>query len=120
MLKGNFYHITATAKEEGQVNITLELNAAHPIFQGHFPDQPVVPGVCMMQIITETLEDAVQQKVLLQKAGQMKFLNMIDPVKQPLVDVTLTYKVEENGGWKVNATLKREAMTFMKFQGVFK
>ncbi|MBC9932557.1 3-hydroxyacyl-ACP dehydratase [Chitinophaga qingshengii] len=120
MLKGNFYTISNVVKEEGQVNLTLELNAAHPIFQGHFPEQPVVPGVCMMQIITETLEEAVQQKVLLQKASAMKFLNMIDPVQQPLVDVTLTYKPEENGGWKVNATLKREATTFMKFQGVFK
>ncbi|NLR66026.1 3-hydroxyacyl-ACP dehydratase [Chitinophaga varians] len=120
MLKGNFYNIRNVANEEGQVTLTLELNAAHPIFGGHFPEQPVVPGVCMMQIVTETLEDAVQQKVLLQKAGLMKFLNMIDPVQQPLVDVSLTYKAEENGGWKVNATLKRDATTFMKFQGVFK
>ena len=120
MLKGNFYHITEEAKDAGQVNITFELNAAHPIFQGHFPDQPVVPGVCMMQIITETLEEGLQQKVLLQKASLMKFLNMIDPVKQPLIDLALTYKAEEDGGWKVNATLKREATTFMKFQGIFK
>ena len=29
---------------------TLTLNAEHPIFKGHFPNNPVTPGVCMMQI----------------------------------------------------------------------
>jgi 3-hydroxyacyl-[acyl-carrier-protein] dehydratase len=118
MLAGNFYTVTAQSQEPGQVTATIELNAAHPIFGGHFPEQPVVPGVCMMQAITEVLESAVQQKVALKKASQMKFLNMIDPVKQPQVEVTVTYK-EEEGGWKVNATLKRDDKTFMKFQGIF-
>lgn len=118
MLAGNFYTVTAQTQEAGQVTLTIALNAAHPIFQGHFPEQPVVPGVCMMQTITEVLAGAVKQKVALKKASQMKFLHMIDPVKDPLVDVTVIYK-EEEGGWKVNATLKREDKTFMKFQGIF-
>ncbi len=118
MLAGNFYTVTAQSRELGQVTATIELNAAHPIFQGHFPEQPVVPGVCMMQTITEMLESALDKKVMLKKASQMKFLHMIDPVKQPLVDVSLTYK-EDDGGWKVNATLKRDDKTFMKFQGIF-
>lgn len=118
MLAGNFYTVTSQSREAGQVAVTIELNAAHPIFQGHFPEQPVVPGVCMMQTITEVLESALDKKVKLKKASQMKFLNMIDPTKQPLVDVTLTYK-EEEGSWKVNATLKRDDKTFMKFQGIF-
>mgnify|MGYP001598458339 FL=1 len=118
MLAGNFYTVTTQSQEPGQVTATIELNAAHPIFGGHFPEQPVVPGVCMMQTIMEVLESGLQRKVMLKKAGQMKFLNMIDPVKQPLVDVTVTYK-EEEGGWKVNATLKRDDKTFMKFQGIF-
>ncbi|NSL90460.1 3-hydroxyacyl-ACP dehydratase [Chitinophaga sp. Mgbs1] len=119
MLKGNFYNSANTTQDAGQISATIALNAAHPVFQGHFPDQPVVPGVCMMQIITETLEEAVQKKVQLQKASQMKFLNMIDPVKQPQVDITVNYK-EDEGGLKVNAVLKYEATTFMKFQGIFK
>lgn len=118
MLAGNFYTVTAQSQEPGQVTATIELNAAHAIFQGHFPEQPVVPGVCMMQTITEVLETALEKKVTLKKASQMKFLQMIDPVKQPLVDVTVSYK-EDEAGWKVNATLKREDKTFMKFQGIF-
>ena len=118
MLAGNFYNVTAHAQEPGQVTATIELNAGHPIFQGQFPEQPVVPGVCMMQTITEVLESALQKKVTLKKANQMKFLQMIDPVQQPLVDVSVVYK-EEESGWKVTATLKREDKTFMKFQGIF-
>ncbi|GEP93144.1 3-hydroxyacyl-[acyl-carrier-protein] dehydratase [Chitinophaga terrae (ex Kim and Jung 2007)] len=120
MLAGNFYTVKEQQQEAGQVNTTIELNAGHPIFGGHFPEQPVVPGVCMMQIITELLGGSLQAPVKLQKASQMKFLTMIDPVKQPLVDVVVAYKAEETGMWKVTATLKREDKTFMKFQGLFK
>lgn len=119
MLAGNFYTVKEQQQDAGQVVTTIELNANHPIFGGHFPDQPVVPGVCMMQTITEILGSSLQQPVKLQKAIQMKFLQMIDPVKQPLVDVTIAYKAEESGMWKVTASLKREDKTFMKFQGLF-
>jgi 3-hydroxyacyl-[acyl-carrier-protein] dehydratase len=119
MLAGNFYKVTAQQQDAGQVTSTIELNADHPIFGGHFPDQPVVPGVCMMQTITEILSAALQQPVKLKKANQMKFLNMIDPVQEPLVDVTVSYKEEAEGSWKVTATLKRDDKTFMKFQGLF-
>ncbi|RFS21132.1 3-hydroxyacyl-ACP dehydratase [Chitinophaga silvatica] len=119
MLAGNFYTVTAQQQDAGQISTTIELNASHPIFGGHFPEQPVVPGVCMMQTITEVLATALQKPVKLQKATQMKFLTMIDPVKQPQVDVTVSYKEEAEGLWKVTASLKRDDKTFMKFQGLF-
>ncbi len=119
MLAGSFYTITEQKQEPGQVNATIEFNASHPIFGGHFPEQPVVPGVCIMQTITEFLAAATSRKVTLQKANQMKFMNMIDPRQTPLVDIQVTYKEEETG-LKVTAILKREDKTFMKFQGLFK
>ncbi|WP_291909591.1 3-hydroxyacyl-ACP dehydratase [Chitinophaga sp. CB10] len=119
MLAGNFYTITEQTQEGGQLNATIALNAEHPVFGGHFPEQPVVPGVCMMQTITEFVRTVANRKVMLQKANQMKFMNMIDPRQTPLVDVQVTCK-EEDAALKVTAVLKREDKTFMKFQGLFK
>ena len=31
--------------------IDVELNPQHPVYKGHFPDMPVAPGVCNIQII---------------------------------------------------------------------
>lgn len=120
MLAGNFYTILDSQQTEQTFAALLALNAAHPIFEGHFPGQPVVPGVCMMQTIQELLEKGLQRKVLLQKATNMKFLVMINPVLQPQVNTELQYTLQEDGTVRASAVIKSENTVFMKFQGTFK
>ncbi|ASZ11470.1 3-hydroxyacyl-ACP dehydratase [Chitinophaga pendula] len=121
MLAGTFYTIVQEHAEEGQpLRLSIALNAAHPIFEGHFPGQPVVPGVCMMQTIQELLERKLERKLQLKKANSMKFLNAINPLHHPEVAIELQHTTQEDGTIKVNALLKSDPLTFMKFQGVFK
>jgi 3-hydroxyacyl-[acyl-carrier-protein] dehydratase len=120
MLAGNFYTIMESQQTEQSFAAELALNAAHPIFEGHFPGQPVVPGVCMMQTIQELLEKRLERKLLLQKAVNMKFLVMIDPVVQPQVKTELQFTLQDDGTLKANAVIKSDSTIFMKFQGTFK
>lgn len=46
------YHLFTLAdlQADGEtVKTSIILNPLHPIFKGHFPDNPILPGVCMMQ-----------------------------------------------------------------------
>lgn len=118
MLAGKFYTIIAQQQPDAQVlHTTIAWNGEHAIFQGHFPDQPVVPGVCMMQTIQELLNGATGKKLLVKKVANMKFLNMIDPRQTPQVTVEITY-TETEEGCKVNAVIKHETIVFLKFQGL--
>lgn len=52
MLLQDFYtleQLTETGANKHEA--TIDINPAHEVFKGHFPDNPVMPGVCMMQII---------------------------------------------------------------------
>ncbi|KAA2241815.1 3-hydroxyacyl-ACP dehydratase [Chitinophaga agrisoli] len=120
MLEGSFYTVLQSQAAAENYAALLSLNAAHPVFEGHFPGQPVVPGVCMMQTIQESLERCLQCKVQLQKANIMKFLVLIDPVVQPQVNVELKYALQPENTVKVTAAIKHEGTVFMKFQGTFK
>lgn len=52
MLLENFYKIIhRKEREDGKREIEIELNPGHALYQGHFPGQPVVPGVCTLQMI---------------------------------------------------------------------
>ena len=53
MLKDDFFIFTDLQTEGNIVKTDIELNAAHTIFKGHFPDQPILPGVCMLQMVKE-------------------------------------------------------------------
>ena len=52
MLLKDFYKILSVESIGGSQHIaTVLINENHVIFKGHFPDNPIMPGVCMMQII---------------------------------------------------------------------
>lgn len=41
---------------EDRLAFRVRLDAAHPVYAGHFPGNPVLPGVCTLQIVRECLE----------------------------------------------------------------
>ena len=111
----DFYTISDAATGENRWTGRITFNPDHAIFKGHFPGQPVVPGVCMMQIVKEVLEMALGRKMQVQQAAQMKFLQLITPEVIPLgqgdwtntdgaVSVTATVRTEKDL-FKMNARL---------------
>jgi 3-hydroxyacyl-[acyl-carrier-protein] dehydratase len=117
MFLNDLYSVISNQSEEGKVNARISFNKAHNIFEGHFPGHPVVPGVCMMQIVREIMEVSLSKRLKIAIGNNMKFLSIIDPVKNPEVAITIAYTSEDDK-FKVNATLSEEALTFFKFKGV--
>jgi 3-hydroxyacyl-[acyl-carrier-protein] dehydratase len=119
MLKNNFFSIAALHIESDVIKATLELNEKHKIFDGHFPGQPVVPGVCMMQMIKEVTETALGKKLRLTKAAEFKFLKIIDPNDTKVIKMQLTYNTEEAGETNFVASLFNDSSTYFKIKGSF-
>lgn len=118
MLQGDFFTIDQQETTETSIRSNISLNVEHPIYQGHFPQQPVVPGVCMMQILAELITNALKQKVALKKASQAKFLIPIIPQKNPALAVQIKYNKNEDGSYKINASILNGETTFFKFKGI--
>lgn len=113
MLKDNFYNIISSSIEADVFHATLTLNKDHRIFIGHFPGQPVVPGACLLQIIKELTEIAVDKSLRLSKAGDLKFLSIINPNDNDNLTATIKYTTTDSGQVTINATLtKNENMCF--------
>ncbi len=88
MLRDNFYtRLSAASNAESSGEVRIRLNDKHPVFEGHFPGMPVVPGVCMMQIVKEQLEDRLKRKLSLKHAAAMKFMAVINPLQEPELSV---------------------------------
>lgn len=98
MLKDVFYKVLeCTPQEEGIIINRLLIDEKHAIFDGHFPGVPVVPGVCMMQIVKEQLETKFDRSLQLVSGGNIKFLSLIDPVINPEITVEVKYRIQEDG-----------------------
>ncbi|MFH1296142.1 MAG: 3-hydroxyacyl-ACP dehydratase [Bacteroidota bacterium] len=123
MLKGTFFHILqiTESKEEAEADnlpgifrIAISLDPTHPIYQGHFPGNPVVPGVCQLRIITEIISEITQKEVRLLEADNIKFLSMINPFEHPELAVDCTLQKTEEGYIRVTASISDREKVFYK------
>jgi 3-hydroxyacyl-[acyl-carrier-protein] dehydratase len=119
MLQGDFFDIHNLETAGFDIKADLVINAAHKIFEGHFPGHPVVPGVCMMQMVKEILEQVFKKKTDLASAADMKFLAIINPEENTNIQAALKYKIEETGNVSVTASLFKDEIIYFKFKGLF-
>jgi 3-hydroxyacyl-[acyl-carrier-protein] dehydratase len=122
MLLNDLY--TIDHLEAGTASATLRLNTEHPIFKGHFPDRPVLPGACQLQMIRELLSHITTKTYRLEKAAAVKFITPIDPRQNGTIRLNLQYGEEKHGGEKnttldVTATLIAGEAICLKFIGTF-
>lgn len=118
MLKNNFYFIELKTQQEDNIAATISLNPEHEIFKGHFPGKPVVPGVCMIQIVKELLEEHSGEPLLFTKGNQIKFLQLLIPQKDELIDVNIQWKTIDEG-LQTTADFKKEGNVILKLNGIF-
>jgi 3-hydroxyacyl-[acyl-carrier-protein] dehydratase len=119
MLKDDFFYIQSVNDEQGVISAMLEINPSHKIFQGHFPGQPVVPGVCMMEMVKEVTETVTGKEMFLRKADNIKFLSVIDPNINRNVNARIKYNNSEDRLITFEATLFKEEVIYLKFKGEF-
>ena len=93
MLSGDFFIIKTLQTEDNAASALLEFNTGHPIFKGHFPGQPVVPGACLLQIVKEVMQTITGMELQLKKAHQIKFLSIIDPVKNNILRIIIKHSI---------------------------
>lgn len=99
LLRNNLY--TISQKEIDGLNgcFTIELNSSHFIYLAHFPEEPITPGVCIVQIGQELLELLLEESCLkkyrleIKKVRNVKFLSVISPKNNTTIVYTMK-KVE--------------------------
>ena len=120
MLIPNLYTIKKSEKlDETNFKVQIELNPNHEVFEGHFPNNPITPGVCMMQIIKEVTERFVSKDLFLSKVSNVKFMATINPFVNPILDLNLNV-ICDNNEVKVKNSSFFETTNALKFSAIYK
>jgi 3-hydroxyacyl-[acyl-carrier-protein] dehydratase len=83
--------------EENKVEAIVDINPDHDVFKGHFPTQPVLPGVVMIDILNDCLSAALKSKYRMTTAAQIKYLNVVVPTESKQLRVEIDIKRREKG-----------------------
>lgn len=105
LLPGFYTVETMMPYSEGGCWAQIRLNPDHPVFDGHFPENPVAPGVCMLQIVKELVETTVQKSLFLVHVSSVKFTALINPHKNPVLQITFELAPQKDERIKVKSTI---------------
>jgi 3-hydroxyacyl-[acyl-carrier-protein] dehydratase len=120
MLLKDFYEVQLIDKISEQKYIaTIVLNEKHEIFDGHFPGNPVTPGVCMMQIIKELTQDITGFSLQLKSSNNVKFMALINPKETPELKLELEITPNEEEVKVKNSTSFGETVA-LKLSNIYK
>ena len=120
ILKNILYKIASSNAEEKSFN--LELVPDCLIYLAHFPEQPITPGVCIIQIASELLNELLQSDFELITVSNAKFLAVINPLETNSVIYTFKKVVvdEDTKTVKVSVIVSNPETIFTKLSLVYK
>lgn len=121
MLLKDFYKVEQLEKITDEKYVaTIFLNKEHAIFKGHFPGNPVTPGVCMMQIIKELSQEIVGSSLFMTNSSNVKFMALINPEVNPKLRLELDFSGDINSEVKVKNTTFFEETVALKLTNTYK
>ena len=115
-LLNSLYSIQSKDVTDSLVRYDIHMDASHFIYQAHFPGEPITPGVCIIQIAKELLEDHLRRELKIQMVKNVKFQNVISPLETP--DITYAFeKISVNDSdkaYKVQALIYSDNISMAK------
>ncbi len=93
---GDFYKVVQKQKTKQGFDAWVALNREHLIYKVHFPENPITPGVCILQICQELVEQHCGNPMRMTTAKNVKFLNVLSPLEFPEIIFSMTCEGEED------------------------
>jgi len=119
MLLDTFFKILSTSKEDEKTIVKVELDKDHKIYEGHFPGNPVVPGVCLVQMIKEVVEVQQELKLRLTSADEIKFLNIVNPLTANLLTIEIKKRPNAENPLAFSIIITDGQLTYLKMRAEF-
>ena len=95
-----------------RVAATLAARRDSAVYRGHFPSQPVTPGVLMLQAVVELTAQAAGKELKLKKVNNVKYLAMMGP--DEIDGCTLAATLTPEG--TITATYTKDNTTYAKIK----
>lgn len=110
----SIYKVISDNRTETSHVFSIELDPEHFIYKAHFPGEPITPGVCIMQIAKELLEESIGEPLELSCVKNVKFLRIISPAEVTELDYVLQKILKENDEVKVQVSVTAGEDTYAK------
>lgn len=117
LLENRFYKVIKEEKNDGQGKYQLAILPDCDVYQGHFPGDPVCPGVCNIETIKECAIMLTGKQLRIKSIKQCRLTAIATPSVCPEVTITLSATPSAGNSYTVLATIADEKQSYMEFKG---
>lgn len=114
-MSSGVFNIGTHTVSESTYLFNVSVNEQHSVFAGHFPSQPVVPGVCTLAMVKECVSKIVLRSLRFSYIRECKFLSAIVPGEHSELVVKIVIK-DDATGLNLVAEVMTESATMMKLK----
>lgn len=115
-LENNYYELISIHSNGLNSVSHIALRPDCNIYHGHFPHDPICPGVFNIQTIKECAERLVNKKLRISCIRQCRLTAVATPATCPEMDVTVSLQSTE-AGYNITATIVDATHTYMDYKG---
>jgi 3-hydroxyacyl-[acyl-carrier-protein] dehydratase len=119
MLLNYLYNIQEKTQTENGLIVTILLNPEHFVYQAHFPDNPITPGVYILQIGKEILAEHFNLNLSMPVIKNVKFLQILSPVLNKKATYNINWKILEDC-FNVSIIVEYQSTVFVKINAIFR
>jgi 3-hydroxyacyl-[acyl-carrier-protein] dehydratase len=114
----DLYSIDIINTDAEKVVATVNIDAAHPVFEGHFPGSPVLPGVVQLEVMKRVMEKHLDRALSMAEMSTCKFLEVLNPTATPALTIEIKYK--QSDLLELTASGTSGATTFFKARASYR
>ncbi len=115
MLIKDYYSVENTSTQDNITTFCVRLNPSCNVYQGHFPEKAVSPGVCNIQMIKECAEQVAGCSLLLTNLQLCRLTTLITPDEHPELDIHIDLTTKEDG-YLLKANIGKENNTYLELK----
>lgn len=116
--KDNYYRLVGVRNEGAHSLFSIALLPDCELYRGHFPGDPVCPGVCSIELIRQCAECLEREPLFIHRIKQCRFTVLLSPAtyRELTVDLSLSPTGEEKGVL-ASARIYDERNVYVEFKG---
>ena len=115
----NLFIIESVDDTDSGFTAKLRCNAAHPVYQAHFPGNPITPGACLLKTASEVLQQKLDRPLYLKATKNIKYLNVLVPKEGKEVCFNFSSFAEIENGCKTQVVIADETSVYTKMSLTF-
>lgn len=116
-IENEFFRIVDILKTDGNNAVfKIELIAECKVYEGHFPGNPICPGVFNIETIKECAQILSGRSLRISGVKHCRFTSLLTPANREVISVKINTAGMENG-LVVQATISDISNSYVEFKG---